>query len=109
MYYKVYANCVRRPKGLEVINISNDYTNELLIAIKQIFDHKFECGELDSKIIMDDFGDIEDDSIDAAYEDVRVECISKMEEEGYICVGDYMIVDSEKSDIKRPDMIGRWG
>lgn len=109
MYYKVYANCVRRPKGLAIINIDNDYANQLLDAIDKIFNYKIENGELDSKLRFDDNEDITEESINEAYEDVSVECISNMEEAGFICCGDYMIVDSEKTDVKRPDMIGRWG
>lgn len=108
MYYKVYANCVRRPKGLAIINIDNDYAKELLEAIDKIFDNRLDNGSIDTKLRFDENGDITMASMNNAYADVSNECISNMEEYGYIRVGDYMLVDSNKADIKRPDIIG-WG
>lgn len=106
MYYKVYANCVRKPNNRAIINIDNSYREELTEAIDKIFENKIVNGSLELKI--DNNGDVTDESYNKAYEEIANNCATDMDVAGYIRVGDYMIVNSEKNEIKRPDIIG-WG
>ena len=99
MLFRVWANCVRRPNGMRIEDVDQRALDE---AINEVLDDAMVNDMIDT-VRDSDPTEVDDNKISKALDKIR----AWWEDDKFLNVGDYMIVEKDSIDeVRIPDMCG---